>query len=196
MEIETKEQQNRKQTGHTWLRAIIAILSLAALSALLVYLMKGSQTHSGEYPANVRRESLSCEIDNTAYPLIPSLSGENSSLRITAVFNGNVSLKSISLAYTVPFEDREAVESAENITHAEFAENLSDAGFKTTDLGNKFSRFDDRLMFSLYAENNQLTKASAPFFMLSESKTLPSNLQSFRKNYEAQGFKCQSTSEN
>ena len=182
------------------LRLILAIGVIVVLVLVLINLLKGESSVKGEYPANIKNNAVTCKSSLIKYPKITKAESDDTELDITMIFRGEEELKSISLTYTMKFEDEEAVKKAETFSHAEFNFGLEEQGYNSSAFNNKFSRYGKELIITLFAESNAFNDKAAQYFLLNDSEeenskfAMPTNLKTFMKAYQNRGFTCTSTS--
>ena len=194
------KKTNRRLIG-SLVRLGIVLIALAVLTIALCRMLRGSETTSGAFPANVTNESLVCSSKNIKYKKITAAESDDTDLNIIMIFSGTQPLKSISLTYTMGFENAEEVKKAETFSHAEFNYGLADLGYASDKFANKFSQFSDRLTLSLFANANELDLINIRYFALNDSEDdkdvllrLPNSLAEYKKVYQNAGFSCTSTS--
>ncbi len=175
----------------------IFLLILAIIIIALVFLLRGKETTTGDFPSPITNEALTCEKSSTAYAKISALNSKSQNITVTMIFNGTTSLNKISLSYTLKFDSDEAAKQAEASAHAQFSEHLSIDKFSFTEFNNKFSPLNNKLSVSIYGDSTDLeSSARASYFMLDTKKSTPVTLEDFRNAYKKQGFKCTSTTDN
>ena len=199
-----KEKQRREQPDKAdkkdrrALKLVIFLTFIALIILAILWLLRGKTTISGQFPANVRDESLVCESDKITYEKVNQINSENKNLKISMVFNGKESLKSADLKYTLTFGSYSEAYSAEAISHAQFGLGLQTLGFDLSKFSNKFSIIDNVLDISLHLSSEKgVDDATRSYFLINykDDNSLPLDLSEYRQNYESQGFTCASTTE-
>lgn len=187
---EPKEKKNHKA-----LKLIGILLFLLIVVIIIIWLLHGKTTTTGQYPENIRNESLSCVSKTKKYSIVDLVDSDEKELKINAIFNGEDSLKNISIIYTLIYATENDAYRSESVAHAELNETLTAAGFNTNKFSNKFARYNERLIISLTANGSELNEFSSRFFELNLNDTddFPKTLTDFRKVYETTGFSCEST---
>ena len=194
---EPKKKSEKKD--HRVLKLLGFLLFLLIIILIIIWLLRGKTVISGNYPENVRNESLTCTATALTPPKIDSIDSTSKELKINAIFKETSELKSISFVYTLQYSSDDEAYKAEAKSHAFFNKALAASGYSVSKFNNKFARYDDRLIISLYAEKNTIDPISAPYFMIAlndDGEVGLESIEDFRKNYEAQGFICASTTEN
>lgn len=196
---EHKEPQKKSEKkDHRILKLLGFLLFLAIIFLIIIWLLRGRTTTSGQFPANVRNESLVCESDNITYEKVNSVSSDDKNLKISMVFNGEASFSSASLKYTLHFASSGEAHSAEAVSHAQFNLALQALGYDAGKFNNKFSEIGSDLIITLNLSSSKtLDDTTRSYFLVeyAENDMLPETLSEYRHNYESQGFACISTVE-
>ena len=199
-----KQKQSEKVRGdtdgnggnHRLRNFIIFTLVLALIIVVILWLLRGKTTTSGQYPENVKNESLACESKTIIYEKTNSVNSDDKDLKFSMVFAGKESLSSASLKYTLRFQSYEAAHSAEAISHAQFNLALQALGYDASKFNNKFSILDNELVITLsLSSDKSLDDTTRSYFLVDYIKDdqLPKTLAEYKSNYEKQGFSCTST---
>lgn len=186
---EPKKKSEKKD--HRVLKFLGFLLFLLIIILIILWLLRGKTTVSGQYPANVKNESLECISKELIYPKLGSFSPSprENELVLTAVFSGEETLKSLSVKELMTFESNSDAIVAEARTHANFNIGLRPYNYSTGKFENKFSIMDNKLLVNLTAKASELDEFSKGYFLIA-SEELPSTLSEFRAEYENQGFSC------
>lgn len=193
-----KEKQENKKEGknHRAIKLGGFLLFLAIIIVVIIWLLHGKTTTSGQYPENVRNESLTCVSNATTYEKTSDVNSDDKELKVSMVFNGTETLSSASLKYTLRFGSYSEAYSAEAISHAQFNLALQALGYDASKFNNKFSIMDNELVISLSANlDKSIDDATRSYFLIDYVKgdQLPRTITEYRANYEKQGFSCTST---
>jgi len=192
-----KEGETEKDEKSHRVRNLILFLTPAIIIVLIIiWLLRGKTTTTGQYPANVRNESLSCLATDKAYEPANRTSSDNKELKIDMIFYGIEKLSSVSLKYTLTFASNEEAYSAEAFNHAGFNLGLQNRGFSSGLFNNKFSLMDNVVVLTLRADANELDEELAREYFLLDRDELPETMSDFRRHYESTGFSCASTIDN
>ena len=193
---EPKKKSEKKD--HGILKLLGFLLFLAIIVLIIIWLLRGKTTTSGQFPANVRNESLVCESSNITYQKVDSIDSDDKNLKISMVFNGEASFSSASLKYTLHFASSGEAHSAEAVSHAQFNLALQALGYDAGKFNNKFSEIGSDLIITLNLSSGKtLDDTTRSYFLVeyTDSGNLPETLSEYRHNYESQGFACTSTVE-
>ena len=191
-----KRKQEKPAKDHRARKLVIFLLFLIIIILIILWLLRGRTTISGQYPENVKNESLVCSSNSLIPPKMTYLDSSEKEVKISAIFRGGTELKSLFLVYSLAFESGDAAYAAEAKSHAKFNESLYTLNYKVDKFDNKFARYENNLSITLNISKSELDEASAPFFMLTPDdhlKITQETLSDFKQIYEAQGFKCEST---
>lgn len=191
-----KKKENKKKKNHKGIKLAVFLLFLAVIVFIILWLLRGKTTTSGQYPANIRNESLVCESNSIIYEKVDNVHSDNRELKISMVFNDTKKLGSASLKYTLHFTSSEEAHSAEAVSHAQFNLALQALGYDAGKFNNKFSEIGSDLVITLnLTSDKSLDDATKSYFLVdyAEDNRLPESLSDYRRNYESQGFTCVST---
>ena len=190
------QSESRKRRTSRFFKLGAFLLVLAIVIFVLILILKGKETTTGEFPNVVKNEALTCKKANTTYSKINALSSSSQEIAVTMIFIETTSLNRISLDYTLYYDSFEASKRAEASAHAQFSAHLAEDHFSFTEFTNKFAPMKDRLKVSVYGGPEDLTSNTrASYFMLDAEKSTLETLEDFREAYETEGFKCTSTAD-
>lgn len=191
------KSKSKKHRSNLPVQFGVFLIVLAVIIVVLVFLLRGRETTTGEFPNPVTNEALTCKKNSVAYTKISTLGSKSQEIAVTMIFNGTTSLNKISLDYTLKFDSAAAAtDSIKATAQEQFTNYLSIDKFSFTEFNNKFSLIKDKLLVSLYGDSTDLeSSARASYFMLDTKKSTPKTLEDFRKAYEKQSFKCTSTTD-
>ena len=195
---EKKPKEKPEKKEHRFLKLFGFLLFIAFIVTIIIWLLRGRTTTSGQFPANVRNESLVCESDDITYEKVDSVNSTDKNLKISMVFNGEASFSSASLKYTLHFASSGEAHSAEAVSHAQFNLALQALGYDAGKFNNKFSEIGSDLIITLNLSSGKtLDDTTRSYFLVeyTDSGNLPETLSEYRHNYESQGFACTSTVE-
>ncbi|MBQ6605584.1 hypothetical protein IJH66_01225 [Candidatus Saccharibacteria bacterium] len=190
------KKEKSKKGEHKFLKLFFFLLFLLIMVLIIIWLLRGSKTVSGQYPANVKNEALICESEEIAYSKITKAISDNKNLKINILFDSDNKLKNASLIYTLYYDNEDEVKRAEAFAHAEFNLGLNDNGYSSSKFNNKFARYPDRLIISLFANSSDIDEYTAQYFMINQEEYhFPETISEYKKMYDSQGFSCESTEE-
>ena len=195
---ENKEPKKKSEKkDHRILKLLGFLLFLLIIILIILWLLRGRTTVSGQFPMNVRNESLTCVSNDLIPPKLAGADSKEKEVKINAVFNGTEELKSISLIYTLNYSSSDEAYGYEAKSHADFNKALGASGFEVNKFRNKFARYDSKLIISLFGNKSDINQIAAPYFMITvdEDGNVPVTLKDYQVNYESQGFACESTTE-
>lgn len=196
--LSVSDKKEKPKGNHKAIKLVSFLLVLAIIIIVIIWLLRGKTTTSGKYPEDVRNESFTCEGDGVAYQILGELPNTKKNLKISGIFKGGESLKSLSIIYTLYYDNYDEVVASEAVRHADMNFALSAAGFSPSKFNYKFSRFDSYLTLQLYATTNDIDEIAAPFLMIDtndELKVDVATLDEYVSNYEAKGLSCKTTIE-
>lgn len=188
-----KAEPKKDSKNHRARNLILFLLFLAVVVVVIVWLLRGEITTSGQYPENIKNYSLSCTSRGITPEKLASADSADKELKINAIFNNDAELKNISLIYTTIYASESAAYSAEAHTHADLNHALSASGYNVEKFSNKFSRYGEKLIISLYALQSEIDEISAPYFLIpldDNHKVSLKNLDDYKASYESLGFTC------
>lgn len=164
------------------------LLFLVILTVVLIWLLRGKITTIGQYPANIRNETLECVSHDLKYKKVSSAYSDNSELKIIIISHGDKGLSSASLLYTLVYPTELDAYSAEARAHAEFNNGLVAAGFSSEKFSNKFTLLDNKLVISIYATSEEINEYTHDYFLIDDTDV--KTLDDYKAIYDEQGFKC------
>lgn len=191
----TKKKKQSKRKDRRFLGAFFFLAFLMIVILVIIWFLRGSRTVSGHYPANVRNEYLNCSSDKITYLKVGEVESKEKELKATMVFLGEEQLSSISIKYTLKFEDKGAATYAEPIVNTRFHENIAQVIDQYSAFNNKVTLLDDTITVTLHASKNDLVDLAKEFFMIRKTNE-PVSLADFRDNFEKQGFLCEASTDN
>ena len=188
--VKEKEDDER---NHRVRNLVLFLLLIGAIVIIVIWLLHGRTTTTGQYPANIRNESLTCISKEYILPKMSYLASADREVKINAIFDDSVGLKNISLIYTLNYATSDEAYGAEAKGHALFNQTLGASGFSVNKFNNKFSRYNESLIVSLFAEKPDLDEFSAPYFALETN--FPTTILDYKHYYESLGFFCKVSGE-
>ena len=197
-QTEQKVDNAPEKKDHKATKLISPLLFLLIAIIIIIWLLHGKTTTSGQYPENVKNESLTCASSQIKYEKTSWIDSDEKELKINAIFNGADSLKSLSLIYTLVYPSETDAYLAESQSHAQLNEGFAAIGYDVRKFSNKFSRYDNKLIITLTTSKAELDEYSASYFLLptSEDGFKLNTLSDYQNAFEAQGMTCSSTIDN
>ncbi|MBR2587333.1 hypothetical protein IKE71_03110 [Candidatus Saccharibacteria bacterium] len=195
-EPEKPTRLEKDKSNHRLRNLIIFALIIVIVIVIILWLLRGKTTTTGQYPANIRNESLTCKTENLGYEKVSDVSSNNKELKINMIFASGDSLSSGNLSYTLHFASYAEAHSAEAVSHAQFNIGLQELGYDAGKFNNKFSIIGSDLVITLnLSSKTALDETTRSYFLVNYKKNgeLPSTLSDYKSNYESQGFSCEST---
>lgn len=174
-----KKKQNNKV-------AIVIVLLVVLLGVGILFLTQGSTT-TGQYPEDVRSESLTCVKDNIDYPFFAYDNATKKTAKIDIVFNQD-KMKSIALTYSLYYNDSNSITASEAHNHAAMNKSFAASGLEADALDATYSKLKDRMQMTLYANQNS-DIANLKYFLIDRDIT-DYNLNSYKDYYISLGFNC------
>ena len=186
MEPEAKvKKKNKKNTGIL----IIGTVFVAIIIILLIFLMQGKTTTSGNYPENVSSHSMTCVVNNVEYPFFTYDKSDSQSTTINMIFSNN-KIKNISLIHVMNYSSEEMITGSEAFNHAAMNKSFGSA-LGPDALGARYSKLDNAMKMSLFADNSEITDISAKYFLIDLDNANSRGMDDYKKNYESKKFDCQ-----
>ncbi|MBR3257276.1 hypothetical protein IKG02_03255 [Candidatus Saccharibacteria bacterium] len=192
-------KKEKLEVKHKTLKWLVFCFFVMIITAVLFWLLHEKTTTNGQYPENIKNESLVCKSDSIIYEKINQVKTDSKELVISMIFNGKETLSSGSLKYTLKYSSYDEAHDAEAISHAQFNLGLQELGFDVSKFNNKFSIIDNELVVVLnFSTKNEINETTRSYLLLNYNdgdNKLPSTLPEYRQNYEQQGFFCVSTTD-
>lgn len=175
----SKDRQNLKKT---WLIVAGIILIIVAIVALILFLLQGETTTSGNYPGSQTTNTLSCENNSLRYPVFKDESVGN--IKINMIFeNGKAS--SITLISTNSYETAEQAKISSDAHHADM--NIDFGSLGADALNARYMVDGTKTQMSLHATGKELKGSTYKYFLIKGTPTSP---ETYMKNYTDQHFSC------
>ncbi len=176
------------------------LLLVVCIVVIILLLTKGKRTVTGEHPKPEKTSSLICEKKGLQYPKINDTDSENKDISIVAIFNGETDLRSIALTYTLVYGSQTEAEHAEALARFDFVGHLGGLGMKYGEFDNNITRFDNKLVISVYGKAEDLeSEDRAAYFMLEDEFKKGEDIKSLagvRDAFEGKGFSCEASTDN
>lgn len=170
---------------------LLIIGTIVCAVIITIILINGKTETSGQKPADIKSESLACENHSTRYVFAEYDNSKTKTLKVVSnYYNGK--LDSISLLYTLYYDDKTQINASESSNHADMNISFSKNGLNADALNAHYSKTEDLLKISLYATSSELNPATAKYFMIEPKNqtNLPTTINEYQENYEQQGFTC------
>ena len=195
--IKKEKQLGRNTSGetnsHRVRNLVLFLIFLIIIVLVILWLLRGKTTTSGQYPANIRTESLKCTSSNISYDKIGVVgdSAVQKELSLTFLFQESGELNSVSLKDTLTFTTPNEAVDAEAIAHATFNKGLAARGYDSGKFSNKFSVMDNKFVVTLH-NNSQFDDDAKEYFLLNSDDELK-DLSDYSSFYKNKGFVCETT---
>lgn len=183
-----KEAKNSNNKG-LWLLIAGIILICIAVVCIVLFLIKGQTTVTSSTDSTTT-EHLSCESHTTPYPLFEYDESDSKSLKVNATFE-NDSLSSISLIYKLTYQDEDKLKLSEAKNHYALNHISQGEGLGPDAYNAKYSKGQDSIQLSLYANKSEIESKTLKYFMLNKLTSTPYTQNQIIKAYAAQGLKCE-----
>ena len=190
------KDEPKTKKNHRVLKLASILFFLFVVIIIVLWLLRGKTTTTGQYPENVKNESLVCASTELTPSKLSYIDSDNKEIKVSAIFHGASELKTMSLVYKLEYDSSDSAYAAEAKGHAKFNESLYASGYTVDKFSNKFARYGGTLSISLHILKNEIDEISAPYFMINvdeDKKVTLRTISDYQQNYEAQGFTCNST---
>ena len=183
----------------TSLRRRLIIVGIVLLCFIIAafFFLRGHNTITGTFPANVKAGSSVCVKDKTNYPYTDDANKtkHEGSLRVVATFDESKRIQKIALDYIIYYSDHEAAIYNEPFLATGLGKRLDDDKLPYDEFGNKFSIIDNKVTMSLVANMGKVTNKNYKYLLLDSNPNNDLLLYEFKKTFENKGFECTSTDE-
>lgn len=180
-------ESSRNQKS-SWLMLLGSILVIVALILVIWFFLRGKTTISGSTPGISKDNSMSCTISDQEYPFFRDNNAEKTETKIIALFD-DANFKSISLLYTLYFNNNEQVKNSEANNHAAMNIHYGEDGLLADALYSAYSMQEKKLTFSISAGTNDFNTTTSKYFLAS-GYGRNVNFDTLLHNYVRQGFNC------
>lgn len=187
---------SKSSSSKGWIWTVVAgvVIFVVVLVVVVIIKMQGNVQYNDTNPPSVKVASTTCQSSIVSYvPLESVATPKGKGIRVNIIFE-NDKAKNMSLEYTSTYEDGEKARAAYNHMSTTLGPRMVEAGFRDSDaFNNQFTIEGDRIILSLYAEKDEISKQSAQFFAikLDDGETMPRTKVEFTKKYASEGFRCQ-----
>ena len=186
------KQEEQKEKDHKGLKLGLAFLVLAALVIVILYFLRGNTSITNEKIPNVKNTLVSCYSGSIYYPVFTYDGAEKRETDIKIVAQ-DYELKSISLEHSLFYNSATAIEASEAHNHAAMNLSFGKNGLGPDSYDAKYTILSDRVRMNLYAASAKLNDVAKQYFLVETEGAFPTSVLSLRKNYEAQGFTCETS---
>lgn len=186
--MEDRPSKPKKKSLDIWIIGAVIILFLVFVIVFFILSQDNVKT-TGDWPERETVDAISCEKENSAYPFFEYDNSTKKVLKVNATFKNNT-LEAISLQYILYYETLQQITDSENLNHVAMSKSFDENGLEFDALGSQYSKAQDLLQFSLYAEANKINSGSSKYFLLNLSNKDPYTRENIRQNYRNQGFSC------
>lgn len=169
-----------------YLNLAACVFVLIALVLILLFLLKGETSTTGQYPENDKSETLACTIEELKYPFLTdgSIVGENATVKM--IFTDD-NVDAVSFVLRVIYSSNSAAHVGSARLHADM--NTSFGSTLGPDaLGARYTVDGNVSQLSLYGKKTDINSNSRKYLLINNEIFTK---QEFAKNYVDQGFKCE-----
>ncbi|MBQ3348646.1 hypothetical protein IJG90_03990 [Candidatus Saccharibacteria bacterium] len=170
---------------------VAGILLFVVAGVLIIwFFLHGETTVTGGFPEPESSESISCEVTGKVNDIFNIDDTSKVTTRVTATFLES-KLSSISLVYSLYYNDSTAIGASESKNHAAINLATQSEGLGSDIFNLHFNKLTDRLEIRLYTEADNINNKNSKYLMmngLSDDGAYTKTL--IEKIYESQGFKC------
>lgn len=187
MPEKTAKSNNKK----LWLLIVGIMLVCVAIVCIILFLIQGQTTVSGNFEGNGKAEYLTCESRTTPYSLFDYDDSDSKNLKITATFE-NDKLSGVSLIYKLKYNDAEKLDYSSARNHAAVNKISQKEGLGPDPYTAKYTKTEDTLQLTMMAQGEDITNKTLKYFMLKgQSSGTPYTQDKVSKMYAEQGLKCE-----
>lgn len=175
-----------------WAMLACILVGTGSLVALFFVSLRGSHSVGGKYPEDFISNSISCEVNNLAYPFFSSYMEAplNQTTKVNIIFNEGV-IDTISLTHTMYWNDAAKSLTSYNFNHVDMNKSFGAASLGVDALGARYTTTDDKSILSLYATTDELNHTTLKYFLIDTTSTSEKDDSWYEQQYEKQGFACQ-----
>lgn len=183
-------KKTKKSNKMSWMVTIGLSLMLTAVVLLVCFFLQGETKVTESQKTVETSQTLICEVSNQIYPIFSYDNAREKDLKINVKLADD-KLNSISLIYTLYYDNTKGLTDSENLNRAAIGKSFGEDGLAHDALGASFSKGSDLLQFSLYATANEITNTTAKYFaldkLIGQNEYTKSTLQ---KTYTNKGLRC------
>ena len=179
----------KKIRSPIWLLPVSVVLLVLIMVLLVVFFTHGEVVITGSYPEVESTDSITCTTDGLVYPIFVDNKSNEQTTRIIAIFSDG-QLKSISLEYTLSYQNEADALSSEPVMHAAMNKSFSNHDLPAEALNVRYSVMQSNMRMSLNANSDKINNNTAVYFLLDEILDNNYNKTSIKRLYAGKGFRC------
>lgn len=170
----------------------LVLLILIILIIVAFYFLRGKTIITTEKIPNIESTLLSCSSDSNTYPIFTYDKAKARRTSVKMIFSEE-KLKSIALEYSLFYDSVEESTVGEARNHAAMNLSFQKVGLAPDAYSAKYTILSDQARMNLYATSKKLDETAKRYFLVETDGTFPTSAEELRKNYEAQGFTCETS---
>ena len=183
------EKEEKKNNNGVIIGVIIFVIIIIGL--IIFFLTQGSSTTTGNYPDNVSDKSLTCTATNIDYPFFAYDKSNKKEAEINVLFSKD-KLRSISLAYSLYYDNAQDIVGSEAHNHAAMNISFGEYHLGADAFNANYAKLEDRMRMSLYASGSDITTTALRYFLIN-TESVPEKITIFQNIYQNKGFKCETS---
>ena len=172
----------------SWLKWVV-LAALISIVILLIFLMRGKTTVTGQYLDDVKNVSLSCEGVGLPYPIFTYDNSSQKKAKLNLIFSRD-ELKSISLVYNLSYSSLNSSTASKAHNHAAMNISFGKDGLNADNYSAVYSESETGLQMSLYATGSDLKSSVFKKYFFLEGDTIANSPDTYQRAYESRGFTC------
>ena len=154
-----------KNGKNTFITIFLIVLIVGVFICALFYFTKGKVTVSGSFQDDEQNSSLQCITNDLSYPFFRYDESIDKTTEVNAIFYSN-KLGSISIIYTLYYDNIEQVDGSEAQNHASMGIYFAEDGLGADPFSAHYSKQQNKMSMTLYAKAPELNKISGKYFLI------------------------------
>lgn len=188
----------RRKSVRLCLTVGMVLIVACVLVVAIVYIFGGKVKIDNKSYANNEVDTFFVCESSMRYPIFSDTNSLSDNIVVNLFFKGSY-INVIGLIYTQVYDSASDAGKAEAALQAEYNIKAAEAGFMNNDvLNRKFTKYNNQLSMSLYAEEKEITDKAAPFLLINNSHETIEDMtkEDYLDNYAEQGFVCNEKQKN
>ena len=183
-----KKMASKRIPTSIWILIFVLFFGVSAIIVLL--LQTNGHTNISNSSAEVKNtQSISCDSVKVSYPFFEYDNSKRKELIINIITKDS-ELESISLRYILYYDTAKQAIDSENINHVAISKNFVDDSLEYDSFRSKYSRANDSLQYSIYADKDEINTVSSKYFLLDGLPINKLTEKNLTENFNKKGLDC------
>ncbi len=186
--IKQEKKKTRKKSKTNWVGSIILTIILTAAVILVINLLNGTVTVTGDGGSVVQTSSLTCNSSDRLYYIYTIDDSVSKDIEVKVLFTGE-EFTSIDLTSTQEYDAEDGAKRSEAHNHAAMNISFANAGLGADAFNANYTTTSSKMIMHLYAEASEYNEVAARYFY-ADGTNKSSTLEDFTEALNTRGFSC------